>query len=239
MASVPVDNGILLPYQQRWVDDPAPMKIWLASRQIGKSFAIAAEAVRLAREFNTDSLILSSSHRQSREVMRKVALHLRAQRILGGREGRTLAKSKDEATLPNGARIISLPASPDTVRGFSGNIFLDEFAFHQDSRAIWRAMYPTITRGHRVRITSTPNGTLNMFHDIWADETNDFLRFRTSIHDAVAEGFEVDMDRLRRGIGPDPDAWAQERPTSPMNSSTHARTKGHRWSSPPPSPSPL
>ncbi len=40
--------GILYPYQRAWVDDPSRLKIWVASRQIGKSFALSFEAVRLA-----------------------------------------------------------------------------------------------------------------------------------------------------------------------------------------------
>ncbi len=34
----------------------------------------------------------------------------------------------------NGSRIIGLPANADAARGYSGNIVLDEFAFHGDAR---------------------------------------------------------------------------------------------------------
>src|SRR5439155_325164 len=52
-----------------------------------------------------------------------------------------------ELILPDGVRIILLPANPMTVRGFTADIFLDEFAMHRDSRAIWSAMLPTLLRG--------------------------------------------------------------------------------------------
>ena len=68
---------ILLPYQQRWVNDASPLKIWLAARQTGKSFAIAMEAVVEALKGKCNNLILSSSERQSKEVMQKVYSHLR------------------------------------------------------------------------------------------------------------------------------------------------------------------
>ncbi len=41
---------IVLPYQKRWVEDRSPLKIWLASRQVGKSLALAMEAVAEALE---------------------------------------------------------------------------------------------------------------------------------------------------------------------------------------------
>ncbi|MHC1760407.1 MAG: terminase family protein [Negativicutes bacterium] len=64
--------------------------------------------------------------------------------------------------------MIGLPANPDTARGFSGNVVLDEFAFHRDSRKIWTALYPTITRGYKIRIISTPNGKSGKFYELWS-----------------------------------------------------------------------
>lgn len=201
-------RAILLPYQQRWVSDRAPLKIWLAARQIGKSFAIAMEAVTEALDSKCNNLILSSSERQSKELMQKVCMHLRYLNAASGELIGLQRETREELELQNGSRIICLPANPDTVRGFSGNVFLDEFAFHQDSREIWRAMYPTVTRGYKVRITSTPNGRLNMFHDLYSADAR-FSRHRTSIGDAAREGLSVDIAALRSGIG-DPQSWAQE-----------------------------
>ena len=36
-------------------------------------------------------------------------------------------------------RIKVLAANPRTARGFSGDLILDEFAFHEDSGSIWYA----------------------------------------------------------------------------------------------------
>ena len=38
-------DEILMPYQKKWVEDKARFKIGLWSRQTGKSFATACEAV--------------------------------------------------------------------------------------------------------------------------------------------------------------------------------------------------
>ncbi len=140
--------------------------------------------------------------------MKKVYMHLGYMRARSAAVIRAERDTREEVELPNGSRIISLPASPDTVRGFSGNVFLDEFAFHTNSQDIWRAMYPAVTRGYRVRITSTPNGKQNTFYRLWAQDGR-FSRHMTDIYRAAAEGLEVDVDGLRRGIS-DPEAWAQE-----------------------------
>jgi phage FluMu gp28-like protein len=191
-----------------WLNDKSPHKMWLAARQIGKSFAVAMEAVTEGVRSRCDNLILSASERQSKEVMKKVYQHLRYMKVSTDEIYMAERETKEEITLPKGSRIISLPASPDTVRGFSGNVFLDEFAFHTYSQEIWRAMYPTVTRGYKVRVTSTPNGKQNMFYELWTKDEK-FSKHRTDIYAAASEGLKVDVETIRQGIS-DPDSWAQE-----------------------------
>ncbi len=201
-----MDKTILLPYQRRWLADRGPRKIWLAARQTGKSFTIALEAVAEGLEARSANLILSASERQSREVMEKVLAHLRH---FSSREERIVFDdTREEVRLPNGSRIISLPANPDTVRGFSGNVYLDEFAFHKDAGEIWRAMYPAVTRGYKLRVSSTPNGKAgSLFHTLWSQ--SGYSQHKTTIYDAVNEGLPISIDELKKGIF-DPDSWAQE-----------------------------
>jgi phage FluMu gp28-like protein len=66
----------------------------------------------------------------------------------------------------NRSRIIGLPANPDTARGYSGHIVLDEFAFHGDAHKIYAACFPIITRGYSIEVISTPNGTAGKFYEI-------------------------------------------------------------------------
>jgi phage FluMu gp28-like protein len=207
MVSGVSEHLILLPYQRRWLNDRSAIKIWLAARQTGKSFSLALEAVAEALEGKSTNLILSASERQSREVMEKVLTHLRYFRAVSG-AAITSEDTREEVRLPNGSRIITLPANPHTVRGFSGNVFLDEFAFHQDPEAIWRAMYPAVTRGSKARISSTPNGKGNLFHKLWTLGVRP-SRHRTTIYDAVREGLPINIEELRAGIL-DADSWAQE-----------------------------
>jgi len=41
-----------------------------------------------------------------------------------------------EMRWPNGSRLQAIPANPATVRGYSANLFLDEFAFLENPDAI-------------------------------------------------------------------------------------------------------
>jgi len=206
-----VAKPILLPYQQHFIEDQSPLKMVLKARQIGFSFAMSLEAVLLAIEAPCNVIMLSASQRQSNELMQKVYQHLRALDILVGEAIARPRENAEEVAIAIGgsqSRIICLPANPDTVRGFSGHIFLDEFAFHRDDRAIWRAIYPTVTRGYKLRIASTPNGKQNLFYELWTAGRR-FSRHKVDIYEAVAEGLPVDVTALREAIA-DPDAWAQE-----------------------------
>ena len=213
-------TGLLLPYQRRWVQDRSRFKIGLMSRQSGKSFSTTLEAVDDSLERPTTWIYLSRGERQALELAQTVQKHLAAYRQAAesvedwfrGEGGERYAQLN--INLPNGSRHIFLPANPDTARGYSGNVLLDEFAFHQDGRAIWQALYPIITRraDYKLRVISTPNGLSNKFAELWHGQGGGpsiWSRHRVDIYDAVAGGLPVNPDELRTGLQDD-EAWAQE-----------------------------
>jgi len=66
-----------------------------------------------------------------------------------------------------GSEIISLPNSPNTVRGYpADHIVLDEYAFFANIDELEEAITPTISRGGRKTIVSTPNGAGNRFYSL-------------------------------------------------------------------------
>jgi phage FluMu gp28-like protein len=160
----------LLPYQQRWVADTSPLKLAVKARQIGYSFAATLRAVLACLERKTTWIFLSKGERQSRLLMEKVAEHVRSCGVVA----RALESSYFEGTLtkqletrfPNGSVIYGLPANPDTARGYSGHVTLDEFAFHADASKIYAALFPSITRGYGLEVISTPNGTQGKFYEL-------------------------------------------------------------------------
>ncbi|NPV70299.1 MAG: hypothetical protein HPY55_06595 [Firmicutes bacterium] len=204
----------LLPYQQRWVQDQSRFKIANKARQTGFSFAVALEVVLDGLEHRTTWVLLSRGERQSKELMEKCQQHARAVGyVLDVLESAFTVDDRDfkllEIRFPNGSKIIGLPANPDTARGFSGNVVLDEFAFHQDSRKIWTALFPVITRGYKIRVISTPQGKNNKFYDLCTDTSGKWSKHQVDIYQAVAEGLDVNIEELRAGIECEDD-WAQE-----------------------------
>jgi len=134
----------LLPFQKAVVESPARF-VWANwSRQVGKSFAFALRRVVHALGRGRSQLLLSASQRQSDELMEKVRRHCCALgTAIGASDEFRLGTdgTRRQVVLPNGARVIGLPANPQTVRGFTGDVFLDEFAMHRDDRAIWAAIF--------------------------------------------------------------------------------------------------
>ena len=163
--SVPV-----LAYQERWIRDDSQLKIAVWSRQSGKSFAAALRAVLKCMESRTQYIILSKGERQSRLFMEKVkdfcVLFKRLKALPAFNELETEEKTMEVYFPHNHSRIIGLPANPDTARGYTGHIVLDEFAFHGDARKIYAACFPIITRGYSIEVISTPNGTAGKFYEI-------------------------------------------------------------------------
>jgi len=163
----------LTKYQVRWVNDKSRFKIGCWSRQCGKSFSTSLEAVVDCWEnAGATWVFLSAGERQSKELIRKAKMHATSiDMAIESIEtdyfaGDTIYKML-EINFPNGSRIIGLPANPDTAVGWSANILLDEFSKHKDSYEIWKAMYPTVTRGYKVRVISTFKGKQNKFYDLF------------------------------------------------------------------------
>jgi phage FluMu gp28-like protein len=213
LATTPFE--LLLPYQRRWVLDTARFKIWLKSRQIGGSLAAAFEIVADAMARGADWIVLSAGERQALEFMEKVhrAAFIFAQAVaLESGQPYVPETKASQIRFPNGARILALPANPSTARGYSANLVLDEFAFHENPEEIWRAVFPIITnplRGElKLRVISTPAGMNSKFFDLWS-QAPDFSRHKTSVYDAIELGLPLNIEELKANLA-DPDGWAQE-----------------------------
>jgi len=164
------DQIPVLPYQWRWIRDESQLKIAVWSRQSGKSFAAALRAVLKCVEKRTQYIILSKGERQSRLFMEKVRdfcqIFKQCKFLREFTEMETEEKTMEVFFPHNHSRIIGLPANPDTARGYTGHIVLDEFAFHGDAHKIFAACFPIITRGYSIEVISTPNGTAGKFYEI-------------------------------------------------------------------------
>lgn len=120
--------------------------------QIGVFDSTAGWAIfkRCLRIPNHLVILLSRSERQSLELARKCKGLIDAYEgiqagLYEGRQFQRTEKKQHEIEFPNGSRIIALAANPDTARGYTGDMVLDEFAFHQDAEAIYKSAYGRMT----------------------------------------------------------------------------------------------
>lgn len=168
-----LDPGLLL---ARMDLDPDPWQLQLmrsksqrilinASRQSGKSTVTAALAAHTA-VYTKGALVLllSPSLRQSGELFKKV---LRAYHALGGSVPAD-AETALRLELANGSRVISLPGTEATVRGYSGVnlLVVDEASRVEDE--LYYSVRPmlAVSRGRLVAL-STPWGTRGWWFQAW------------------------------------------------------------------------
>ncbi len=219
-----MSQAVLHPYQVRWLKDKSRFKLGRFARQTGKTFTTTLEIVDDVHEAEINKarapwVILSRGERQAQEAMEEGVVRHNAAYGAALRVAREDTDFYDEESgirrralqliYPNGNKITALPANPDTARGFSANVFLDEFAFHKDSRKIWTALFPVISAGWRLRVTSTPNGKGNKFYDLAEGKNDIWSRHVVDIYQAIADGLPRNADELKAALMDD-DAWAQE-----------------------------
>ena len=196
----------LLDYQREDVESDTRFRWNCWARQTGKSFTKSLRRILRGLHRGRNQIFLSAGERQSRELMQKARQHCQALKIATSFVDqaffRDLSIKQLEIVLPRGVRIIALPANPQTARGFTGDVLLDEFAMHAFDREIWAAMLPTVLRSQgELDVASTPRGKGNVFYQLASNE--DFAASTVTINDAVARGLDVDIEAMRRAMDDD------------------------------------
>jgi Terminase large subunit, T4likevirus-type, N-terminal len=153
-------------WQRDLLTSTAPRILLNCSRQSGKSTCSAILALHRAL-FVPESLILliSPSLRQSSELMKKVFDFLRYVEPLPVLH----EENKLSLEFENHSRIVSLPGSEATIRGFSGVslIIEDESARCLDS--LYLAVKPMLAvSGGSILLMSTPWGQRGHFYQEWS-----------------------------------------------------------------------
>lgn len=223
----PLDS--LFPFQRKIVESSARFKILNCARQCGKSTVFAFEAAMdCARNAGSRWIALSRGERQVREWLLKAWFYAVSWcdycKALTGMEIRC-SRTSESVSFSNGSRITGIPANADTARGYSANLILDEFAYHEHANEIWAAVFPFVSTEiagkYKVRIGSTVAGKNNKFWELFSkpsDETG-FEKWQVDIYHAKADGFPVDIDALKRAVS-DPDVWRQEFECVPVEGTT-------------------
>jgi hypothetical protein len=152
-------------WQQSLVRSTSGRVLVLCSRQAGKTLAAALVALHLLA-FRPRSLVLavSPAQRQSAELVRRV----KAYYYLLADPPPLVAVGVTHLEMANGSRILSLPGSEGTIRGFAAVdlLLLDEASRVSDS--LYNSVRPMLatSRGRLIAL-STPAGKRGWFHAAW------------------------------------------------------------------------
>jgi Terminase large subunit, T4likevirus-type, N-terminal len=154
-------------WQAKLLRDRPKRALLLCARQVGKTEAavILTEHVSLY-EPGSLCLIVSPSQRQSGEVFRRLMLaHSKLKDV-----PELVAESALRAEYANGSRVLALPGTERTVRGYAGArlVVLDEAARIDDElMAALRPMLATVD-GSLIML-STPAGKRGVFFTAWTE----------------------------------------------------------------------
>ena len=167
------------PWQADLLRGDARQAILLCSRQSGKSTTTAILAAHQAAFVpGSLTLIVSPSLRQSGELYLKVRTVLAA---LGDVVPPAPQENATTLRLANGSRVLSLPSTERTVRGFSAPdlLILDEAARIDDRMYTGLRPMLAVSQG-RLVLLSTPFGRRGFFYREWAEGGLDWLRVKVT-----------------------------------------------------------
>lgn len=160
------------PWQEGLLRTTSRRVLVRCARQVGKTTTTSVKALhRALYEPGALVLVISPSQRQSDEVMLRIKGLYRAL----GRSVKLTKDSGSELVLENGSRVVSLPGTEGTSRGFAGVslLVIDEAARVEDD--VFASVLPMVSSVGQILALSTPWGQRGWW---WA------------LHDETANGWE-------------------------------------------------
>ena len=214
----PPRHTLLLPYQAKWIQDRARLKLAVKSRQIGWTWATAYSLVRRKSmaDARLDAWISSRDEIQARLFLEDCAAFAKildaGARSLGQKVIDNPGAKLCALEFSNGLRIHSMSSNPDAQAGKRGDRVLDEFALHPDPKKLYSVAYPGITWGGSMEIFSTHRGTDNYFNTLIREIIDQGNPKRFSMHtvtlqDALDQGL---LYKLQRKLPPDDQRQAMD-----------------------------
>lgn len=169
----------------------------LKGRQTGASTAAAIACIHLVLYHpDVNAIVISPSQRQSQEIAKKARAGLRRLNV------QLVEDSASVLRLRNGSRIVSLPGSPRSARGWSGKLLiLDECAYLEDATIVAARALVAATAGRTIA-QSTPAGESGTFYDLIQADDPEWTRF-TIRSDEVPTITRDFLDAERRAMAPD------------------------------------
>lgn len=193
-----------------FLDRTSGIVVMVWGRQCGKSFTLAAWAVdRLLTRPGRLVTILSNSRDNGQElnlkcseICRQLGAHFEQEDLSADVSYENMNMETRITVGGQTGRIKVLAANPRTARGFSGDLILDEFDFHEDQRGIWEAAEPILSSNpdYLCRIASTLNGK-RMLWEMMNCGLYKVVNVRRS--DAYKQGLKIYHPVTRAEITPD------------------------------------
>lgn len=207
-----------LPYQVEWLNDQSQVKVWDKSRRIGATYVQAYEDVLDCIQKKVPAIWFSSADESAAKEYILYCAQWAKLFDIGARDLGEAALESEKAVktfqilFTNGARITALSSNPKQFRSKGGKVVLDEFAHHEDSRALWKAAKPAIMWGYPIRILSTHNGKSCLFYKFIESIKQGKLKWslhQTDIYKAAYDGL-VEKIKGRPVTDKEIEAWIEE-----------------------------
>ena len=187
------------PWQAGVLRSTSRRSLLACARQVGKTTTVSHKAGHLAI-YRPGSLVLivSKAQRQSNEMLRKC----RGVLVRSGATGRLVRESESELELDNGSRIVSLPGTDTTTRGFSDVklLVIDEGAYVPED--VFYGVLPMVASDGVLMALSSPNGQTGWFFELWEQPGSGWEKHRVS----VRESAQWDAQRIEEARAAMP-AW--------------------------------
>ena len=188
----------LLPYQQRWLEDQAEVKIYEKSRRIGISWAEAADdALLAASRSGMDVWYIGYNKDMAQEFIEDCGDWLKHYNKAASAVEEFVLVDEDKDILAfrircaSGHKIVALSSRPSNLRGKQGKVVIDEAAFHDNLGELIKAAMALLMWGGRVVIISTHDGDNNPFNEevctVRAGK-KPYSLHRVTLDDALEEG---------------------------------------------------
>ena len=162
--------------QRRLLESQRKRVVLNCTRQWGKSTTTAAKAVHHAvTEPESLTLVVSPSARQSGELVRKAEGFARRLGVPVKGDG----DNEMSIEFPNRSRLVGLPGSEATIRGFSSVTLLLVDEASRVSDELYTAVRPMLAvSGGTLWLLSTPCGKRGFFYEAWEHGGPDWERAR-------------------------------------------------------------
>ncbi len=196
------DPGIFLPYQQDWINDESPLKIYEKGRREGVSWAEAYNsalcAAAAADAGGMSSYYLSYNKTMTKQFIQDCAFFAKIlNSAVSEMQEIVIQNDKQDITMyrilfDSGFEIVGMPSDAYNLRSKQGRVIFDEAAFCDSFGEVLKAAKALIIWGGQVSVISTHNGEDNPFNllikDIRSGKEKGWSLHRTTFDEAIRQG---------------------------------------------------